>query len=71
MTDMTALTELRFDRLWTRREAAAYPSASERFLRASSCPKKLLPGTGKGGKPLVRYDPAEVRAWVESQSVPR
>jgi hypothetical protein len=63
--------ELRFDRLWTQREAAAYLGVSERYLRASSCPKKLLPGTGKKGKPLVRYDPAEVIAWVQYQSVNR
>lgn len=63
--------QFRINRLWTQREAAAYLQASERYLRASSCPKKLLPGTGVRGKPLVRYDPAEVQGWVRDQTATR
>ena len=53
------------DRLWTVREAAAYLSVSERYLRESSCPRVLLPGNGPRGVQLVRYDPAEVNAWEQ------
>jgi hypothetical protein len=57
--------------LWTQAEAAAFLSVSQRYLRASACPKLLLPGTGPAGKPLVRYDPNAVRAWVDQRSVKR
>jgi hypothetical protein len=50
--------------LWTQKEAAAKLRVSVSWLRASSCPKKLLPGNGKAGKPLVRYDPKEVEQWT-------
>lgn len=49
--------------LWTQREAAARLKVSVSWLRASSCPKRLLPGNGKAGKPIVRYDPVEVEEW--------
>lgn len=51
--------------LWTQREAAAALRVSARYLRESSCPRVLLPGNGKKGHPLVRYDPTEVAAWAE------
>ena len=53
-------------RLWTQREAAAFLGVSTRYLRDSSCPKILLPGSGRKGNPLVRYDPADVRTWVRN-----
>lgn len=52
-------------RLWTQREAAFYLGVSSRYLRASDCPKLLLPGTGPRGKKLVRYDPSDVRSWAD------
>ena len=52
-------------RLWTQLEAAFYLGVSPRYLRASDCPKLLLPGTGPKGKKLVRYDPADVKAWAD------
>jgi hypothetical protein len=58
-------------RLWTQREAAAYLHVSPRYLRASSVPKMLLPGTGTKGKPLVRYCPADVSQWAENHRVSR
>jgi hypothetical protein len=63
--------QFRVDRLWTQREAAAYLQVSERYLRGSSCPKKLLPGSGEQGKPLVRYDPHDVQTWVQHQTAER
>ena len=49
--------------LWTQREAAGYLRVSVAYLRASSCPKVLLPPV-RGRKPLVRYDPVDVREWT-------
>jgi hypothetical protein len=45
------------------REAAYYLGVSARYLRDSDCPKVLLPGNGKSGQPIVRYDPVHVKAW--------
>lgn len=53
------------DRLWTQKEAAYFLGVSARYLRDSDCPKVLLPGNGKKGQSLVRYDPADVRAWAQ------
>ena len=52
------------DRLWNQREAAYYLGVSARNLRDSDCPKVLLPGNGKSGQPIVRYDPVDVKAWA-------
>lgn len=52
--------------LWSQAQAAAVVDVSVSYLRASDCPKALLPGHGAKGKPVVRYRPADVRAWVES-----
>lgn len=54
--------------LWTQTEAAAFLCVTARYLRDSSCPKILLPGNGKKGQPLVRYDPEEVRAWARARA---
>ena len=56
--------ELPTDRLWTQKEAAYFLGVSARYLRDSDCPKVLLPGNGAKGQPLVRYDPADVKAWA-------
>jgi hypothetical protein len=50
----------------TQKEAATLLAVSPRYLRASSCPKILLPGLGKAGKPMVRYDRTAVLAWRDS-----
>ena len=39
----------------TQREAAKLLQVSVAYLRASACPKYLLPGNGPRRKPLVRY----------------
>lgn len=54
------------DRLWTQAQAAAFLSVTPRYLRDSTCPKILLPGNGPSGRPVVRYDPDEVRAWART-----
>jgi hypothetical protein len=52
--------------LWTQKQAASYLGVSARYLRDSTCPKLLLPGHGKAGHPIVRYEPDEVRAWARA-----
>ncbi len=59
------------DRLWTQREAAYYLGVSPRYLRESSCPKCLLPGHGPRHQPVIRYDPAQVKAWAAARSTAR
>ena len=49
--------------VWKQKEAAKAVGVSPSYLRATSCPKVLLPGNGAKGKPLVRYLPEEVMAW--------
>lgn len=53
----------------TQREAARLLRVSVSYLRASSCPKHLLPGNGPRGKPLVRYLRDEVLAWASTRSL--
>ena len=52
------------DRLLTQREVARLLGVSVSFIRASSCPKYLLPGNGPRGRPLLRYRRDEVLAWT-------
>lgn len=51
--------------LLTQKEAAAYLRVSPAYLRASSCPKILLPGNGRRGRPMVRYRVEDLIAWAE------
>jgi hypothetical protein len=50
--------------LWSQKRAVRSMEVSVSYLRASDCPKVLLPGNGPGKKPLVRYDPREVLKWA-------
>jgi hypothetical protein len=67
----TPATALASDHLWSQKEAAYFLGVSTRYLRESSCPKVLLPGTGEKGQPLVRYEPAAVRQWYAQWSTAR
>jgi hypothetical protein len=51
----------------SQKEAAALLRVSVSFLRASSCPKHLLPGNGLRQKPLVRYLRSEVLDWFSAR----
>jgi hypothetical protein len=53
----------------TQREAALLLRVSASFLRASSCPKHLLPGNGPRGRPLVRYLRDEVLQWGTARAL--
>jgi hypothetical protein len=64
-------TALASDHLWSQREAAYFLGVSTRYLRESSCPKVLLPGTGAKHQPLVRYEPAAVQQWYLQWSTNR
>lgn len=52
------------DKLLKQREAADLLEVSVSYLRASDCPKVLLP-PNRGKRPLVRYDPAQLQAWKD------
>jgi hypothetical protein len=54
--------------LWTQKKVAEFLSASKRYVRDSSIPKLLLPGTGPARRPLVRYDPRAVQEWYNLHS---
>ena len=65
-----ALRELAEARpILTQHEAAELLRVSVSFLRASSCPKHLLPGNGFRGKPLVRYVRSEVLSWFNARQL--
>ncbi len=53
----------------TQREAAHLLRVGVSYLRASSCPKHLLPGNGPRGRPLVRYLLVEVLAWGSARAL--
>jgi hypothetical protein len=52
------------ERLWSVRETAEYLGISERTLRRLRIPRVALPGRGRD--PIVRYDPAQVKEWLEA-----
>jgi hypothetical protein len=52
------------DEVLTQREVAALLKVSVAYIRASACPKLLLPGSGARGKPLVRYLRSDVLSWA-------
>ncbi len=51
--------------LWTKRELAEYLGVTVRAVERMPVPRVTLPGRGK--KPIVRYDPAQVRAWIDAR----
>jgi hypothetical protein len=52
----------------TQKEAASLLRVSVSYLRASSCPKQLLPGNGPRGRQVVRYLRDEVLGWGAARS---
>lgn len=53
------------ERLWTKRELAAYLGVGLRTLARMPVPRVTLPGTGR--RAMVRFDPVQVRAWLDAQ----
>jgi hypothetical protein len=64
---MTTVPSSARDRYLTQRQAAELLQVSVSYLRASNCPKVLLPGNGRRGKPLVRYRMHDLVSWADSR----
>lgn len=56
------------EKLMRQKDAAAMLGVSISYLRASDCPKVLLPPS-RGKRPLVRYRESELMAWAEKWTV--
>ena len=54
--------------LLTQRQAAESLQVSQAYLRASACPKVMLPGNGPRGKPVIRYSEDDLRTWARERS---
>lgn len=52
--------------LLTQTQAAAALNVSTRYLRNSDCPKLFLPGNGRTGQPVLRYDLEQCVAWARA-----
>jgi hypothetical protein len=61
-----AMAEDWLDELLTQRQAARLLKVGVSYLRASSCPKVLLPGNGPKAKPVVRYRVRDLLDWAEA-----
>ena len=56
--------------LWTADECAEYLNVSRRsLLNLPGLPRVELPGRGE--RPIVRYNPDDVREWAENRSTRR
>lgn len=51
--------------LWTKHELAAFLGVDVRTVENMPVPRVELPGRGK--KPIVRFDPVQVRAWLDAK----
>jgi hypothetical protein len=51
--------------LWTRQDVARLLNVDVRAIDRMPIPRVTLPGRGK--KPIVRYDPEQVRAWLDAR----
>lgn len=52
------------ERLWSKHDVAEYLGVDVRTVTRLRIPRVAMPGRGK--KPIVRFDPSQVKAWVES-----
>ena len=52
------------ERLWTISHVAEHLGVSVKAARRMAIPCVTLPSSGK--RPIVRYDPIQVRAWWDS-----
>lgn len=57
--------------LLTIKEAAELLHVSASYLRNSDCPKVRLPGAKGDGRQVIRFNRADLLAWVASHSVGR
>lgn len=52
--------------LWSKRELAEFLGVSVRAVERMAIPRVALRTIGSK-KPIVRYDPEQVRAWLDAQ----
>lgn len=55
----------RDERLWTKADVAEYLGVNKRTVERLAIPRIPIPVTGK--RPIVRYDPVQVKAWVDGK----
>lgn len=55
---------------WSQQHAAAVARMTPGTLRLSDCPHEYEEQNGAKGKPRPVYDPAAVRAWIQSRRRP-
>jgi hypothetical protein len=53
------------ERLWTKRDVAAYLGINVRSVERMPIPRIPIMITGK--RPVVRFDPAQVKAWIDAR----
>lgn len=53
------------DNLWTKRDVARYLGLNVRTIERLAIPRVPIMVTGK--RPVVRYDPVQVKAWVDAR----
>lgn len=51
--------------LWTKHDVAAFLNVDVRSVERMPIPRVHLPGSGR--RPIVRFDPEQVKAWIESK----
>jgi hypothetical protein len=51
--------------LWTKRDVAAHLAVNVRTVERLPIPRIPIQVTGK--RPIVRFDPAQVKAWVDAR----
>lgn len=56
------------DRLWSKTEVARFLGVSYRTVERMVIPRLRIPGAGS--RPLVRYDPLQVRLWAGAYRAP-
>lgn len=53
------------ERLWTKRDVAEYLGVNVRTVERMAIPRVSMRITGR--RPVVRYDPAQVKEWVDAR----
>lgn len=51
--------------LWRKKDVAAYLGVNVRTVERMPIPRVAMPVTGR--RPIVRFDPVQVRAWVDAR----
>jgi hypothetical protein len=53
------------EKLWTKRDVAEYLGVNVRTVERMPIPRIPILITGK--RPIVRYDPIQVKAWIDKK----